>query len=184
MSNIVSSHLSDALGMPVTLSMPYIIECSITGPKEKTLSRFAGAKVLLFSDIRKETAIFEYAVLPFIKKKPPFCRKVSILCCVSKKKSTFALENRGVEQLVARQAHNLEVVRSSRASATKAFRHPSTDAFFCCLCSPSLTSYVLSVELKLFVKAASRLRVEPPQQNAKQVITTCFFCYFFLHNPN
>ena len=26
---------------------------------------------------------------------------------------------RGVEQLVARQAHNLEVVRSSRASATK-----------------------------------------------------------------
>ena len=27
---------------------------------------------------------------------------------------------RGVEQLVARQAHNLEVVRSSRASATQA----------------------------------------------------------------
>lgn len=35
---------------------------------------------------------------------------------------TFALEirnERGVEQLVARQAHNLEVVRSSRASATQ-----------------------------------------------------------------
>ena len=35
---------------------------------------------------------------------------------------TFALEkneNRGVEQLVARQAHNLEVARSSRAPATK-----------------------------------------------------------------
>ena len=39
--------------------------------------------------------------------------------------ANFALANkkqtlhRGVEQLVARQAHNLEVVRSSRASATK-----------------------------------------------------------------
>lgn len=30
---------------------------------------------------------------------------------------------RGVEQLVARQAHNLEVVRSSRASATKKANH-------------------------------------------------------------
>ena len=28
-------------------------------------------------------------------------------------------QNRGVEQLVARQAHNLEVARSSRTSATK-----------------------------------------------------------------
>lgn len=48
---------------------------------------------------------------------------------VYKNISTFALANRkegfpkrnndrGVEQLVARQAHNLEVVRSSRASAT------------------------------------------------------------------
>ena len=35
---------------------------------------------------------------------------------------TFALANkkhRGVEQLVARQAHNLEVVRSSRTPATR-----------------------------------------------------------------
>ena len=35
---------------------------------------------------------------------------------------TFALANkkhRGVEQLVARQAHNLEVARSSRTPATK-----------------------------------------------------------------
>ena len=34
---------------------------------------------------------------------------------------TFAhvKEHRGVEQLVARQAHNLEVVRSSRTPATK-----------------------------------------------------------------
>ena len=30
-----------------------------------------------------------------------------------------ANEHRGVEQLVARQAHNLEVARSSRAPATK-----------------------------------------------------------------
>lgn len=43
---------------------------------------------------------------------------------MSIKCSTFALANankalyRGVEQLVARQAHNLEVIRSSRVSAT------------------------------------------------------------------
>ena len=44
---------------------------------------------------------------------------------ISKISSTFALakqkqetKHRGVEQLVARQAHNLEVARSSPASAT------------------------------------------------------------------
>ena len=39
-----------------------------------------------------------------------------------KNRRTFALANkkhRGVEQLVARQAHNLEVARSSRTPATK-----------------------------------------------------------------
>ena len=36
-----------------------------------------------------------------------------------KKSSTFAPRNRGVEQLVARQAHNLEVVGSSPSSATE-----------------------------------------------------------------
>ena len=39
-----------------------------------------------------------------------------------KNRRTFALVNkkhRGVEQLVARQAHNLEVARSSRTPATK-----------------------------------------------------------------
>ena len=39
-----------------------------------------------------------------------------------KKLTTFAFANkkhRGVEQLVARQAHNLEVTRSSRVSATQ-----------------------------------------------------------------
>ena len=39
-----------------------------------------------------------------------------------KNRRTFALANkkhRGVEQLVARQAHNLEVARSSRTSATQ-----------------------------------------------------------------
>lgn len=35
--------------------------------------------------------------------------------CTQKKK-----QDRGVEQLVARQAHNLEVIRSSRVSATTA----------------------------------------------------------------
>ena len=44
---------------------------------------------------------------------------------------TFALANkkyRGVEQLVARQAHNLEVVRSSRTPATR--RSRKFDFFF------------------------------------------------------
>ena len=39
---------------------------------------------------------------------------------VWKKRCTFAAQkHRGVEQLVARQAHNLEVARSSRAPATR-----------------------------------------------------------------
>ena len=37
-------------------------------------------------------------------------------------------KHRGVEQLVARQAHNLEVARSSRTPATK---HIKTMCFFC-----------------------------------------------------
>ncbi len=37
---------------------------------------------------------------------------------VIKTESSSTSGGRGVEQLVARQAHNLEVVRSSRASAT------------------------------------------------------------------
>ncbi len=37
----------------------------------------------------------------------------------SRRRDLQAYKHRGVEQLVARQAHNLEVVRSSRASATK-----------------------------------------------------------------
>ena len=44
----------------------------------------------------------------------------------SEKSATFALANekyRGVEQLVARQAHNLEVACSSPASATQASRN-------------------------------------------------------------
>lgn len=39
---------------------------------------------------------------------------------VSKKNRTFApVKHRGVEQLVARWAHNPKVIRSSRISATK-----------------------------------------------------------------
>ena len=55
----------------------------------------------------------------------------------SEKSTTFALANekyRGVEQLVARQAHNLEVACSSLASATKKCRNsPSiqTVTVFC-----------------------------------------------------
>ena len=43
---------------------------------------------------------------------------------------TFAVTNRGVEQLVARQAHNLEVARSSRTSATKIARNASIQGRF------------------------------------------------------
>lgn len=41
-------------------------------------------------------------------------------------------QHRGVEQLVARQAHNLEVVRSSRASATKKAQHRLRFFVFVC----------------------------------------------------
>ena len=42
---------------------------------------------------------------------------------------TTLLVYRGVEQLVARQAHNLEVARSSPASATKTLKSPILSAF-------------------------------------------------------
>ena len=42
-----------------------------------------------------------------------------IICLFQKKAVTFALvKHRGVEQLVARWAHNPKVIRSSRISAT------------------------------------------------------------------
>ena len=41
-------------------------------------------------------------------------------------------KNRGVEQLVARQAHNLEVARSNPASATRTRMCRVTSSFFCC----------------------------------------------------
>ena len=50
----------------------------------------------------------------------------------SEKSTTFALANekyRGVEQLVARQAHNLEVACSSPASATTTSEKQITKAF-------------------------------------------------------
>ena len=52
---------------------------------------------------------------------------------VPHKSITFAVANkkyRGVEQLVARQAHNLEVTRSSRVSATKNLGVSSDTPFF------------------------------------------------------
>ena len=55
-------------------------------------------------------------VLQILPEKFGYLPKSAYLC-------TRKQENdRGVEQLVARQAHNLEVVRSSRASATYAAR--------------------------------------------------------------
>ena len=50
-----------------------------------------------------------------------------------RKQRTFALANkkhRGVEQLVARQAHNLEVARSSRTPATKKGSQTASFYFF------------------------------------------------------
>ena len=50
-----------------------------------------------------------------------------------RKRRTFALANkkhRGVEQLVARQAHNLEVARSSRTPATKKRKSLTSFYFF------------------------------------------------------
>ena len=46
-------------------------------------------------------------------------KKAQNILSYQKKLLTLHPQNRGVEQLVARQAHNLEVVRSSRASATR-----------------------------------------------------------------
>ena len=56
-----------------------------------------------------------------------------------KNRRTFALANkkhRGVEQLVARQAHNLEVARSSRTPATK----KKPNGFFFCSITSTLTA--------------------------------------------
>ena len=53
---------------------------------------------------------------------------------ISKKCPTFALANkkhRGVEQLVARQAHNLEVARSSRTPATNEARSEISPTLLC-----------------------------------------------------
>ena len=41
-------------------------------------------------------------------------------------------QHRGVEQLVARQAHNLEVARSNPASATIREKQAQVACFFCC----------------------------------------------------
>ena len=49
----------------------------------------------------------------------------------SKKLPTFAFPNRGVEQSVARRAHNPEVVGSSPASATKHNRQAFQPGIFC-----------------------------------------------------
>ena len=58
--------------------------------------------------------------------KRKFIKKWDNYLCISKNLRTFAADlkkssakHRGVEQLVARQAHNLEVARSNPASATK-----------------------------------------------------------------
>ena len=54
--------------------------------------------------------------------------KKSYLCIAFEKKRLIL--HRGVEQLVARQAHNLEVVRSSRAPATKLRQVANATCFF------------------------------------------------------
>ncbi len=50
--------------------------------------------------------------------------------CFIKKRSTFAPRYRGVEQLVARWAHNPKVIGSSPVSATKAKESKQLGSFF------------------------------------------------------
>ena len=59
-------------------------------------------------------------------------KKTKKFCYLEKTSYLCSRKHRGVEQLVARQAHNLEVTRSSRVSATKS-RNPlsGVPAFFC-----------------------------------------------------
>ena len=49
-----------------------------------------------------------------------YSKNIQQFICLSQKSRTFApVKHRGVEQLVARWAHNPKVIRSSRISATK-----------------------------------------------------------------
>ena len=61
-------------------------------------------------------------------------QKNGIIICVSQKKYVplhpLKKKHRGVEQLVARQAHNLEVARSNPASATRERMQAERLAFF------------------------------------------------------
>ena len=70
--------------------------------------------------LRKSFIIISF-ILNLIRKKWWFIRKIfSELFVCFKKSRTFApVKHRGVEQLVARWAHNPKVIRSSRISATK-----------------------------------------------------------------
>ena len=64
---------------------------------------------------KKNTQIFGH-----FKKKMYLCSRFQEITCEIRLRTDFATakKHRGVEQLVARQAHNLEVARSNPASAT------------------------------------------------------------------
>ena len=59
-------------------------------------------------------------ILNLIRKKWRFIRKIfsNIFVCFKKSRTFAPVKHRGVEQLVARWAHNPKVIRSSRISAT------------------------------------------------------------------
>lgn len=60
-----------------------------------------------------------------------YSKNIQQFICLSQKSRTFApVKHRGVEQLVARWAHNPKVIRSSRISATKKRRIVEMRFFF------------------------------------------------------
>ena len=56
-------------------------------------------------------------------------KKTKKFCYLEKTSYLCSRKHRGVEQLVARQAHNLEVTRSSRVSATEVQKVLDNKAF-------------------------------------------------------
>ena len=57
-----------------------------------------------------------------------------------------------MEQLVARQAHNLEVVRSSRASATNKAQLNNRLRFFCACCQTLYIIFIVHFNKQQFVE--------------------------------
>ena len=69
----------------------------------------------------KKTIIIILLIFSKIRNKWWFIRKIfsNLFVCLKKSRTFAPVKHRGVEQLVARWAHNPKVIRSSRISATK-----------------------------------------------------------------